>query len=85
MVGADPGLDDDSRRVDLSARPVFFEIVFVNAKARRPSISLSILKGETLEPGGAQSPYPERGSGHQLLGGTAKSCGRAMAAGPGGN
>jgi uncharacterized protein (DUF486 family) len=42
-------------------------------------------ESETLEPAGNQSLYPERGSGHQLLGGTAKSCGRAMAVGAGGN
>jgi hypothetical protein len=74
MVGAPPRLDADPGRTDHDVLAVLFEIIVVNAKARLG-----------LKPVGGQSLYPERGSGHQLLGGTAKSCGRAMAVGPSGN
>ena len=70
MVGAYPGLDADSVRIAGACVAALFEVAVVIAKARL-----------TLEPTGGQGLYPERGSGHQLLGGTAKSCGRAMAAG----
>jgi hypothetical protein len=78
-------MDADPGRIDHDVLAPLFEIAVLNAKARRPPISLSIPQCETLEPVDDQSPYPERGSGGQLLGGTAKSCGRAMAVGPGGN
>jgi hypothetical protein len=43
MVGAHPGLDADSRRIDRSAHPVFSEIAVVNAKANRYRVGTTIL------------------------------------------